>query len=130
MSETSDGSSADYYVLPEGAEQLQDLISYRNMNGQLAEIFRACYRYGLASHSAKMRDAKKMLFYAQAEVKRLEMYESEPAPKPYDVIRTGPRTWSLMDGQRALSQEEIEALRIKQYANYHQNALPVEENVK
>lgn len=74
---TSDGSSADYYVLPAGAGQLQDLISYRNMNAQIGEIFRACYRYGKASHSAQLRDAKKILFYAHAEVKRLEREAEE-----------------------------------------------------
>ena len=68
----SDGSTADYYVLPEAATQLQDLISHRDMNSQIGEIFRACYRYGIVSHSDKMRDAKKIRFYAQAEVERLE----------------------------------------------------------
>ena len=72
MSARSDGSSADYYVLPKGATQLQDLISHRNMNAQIGEIFRACYRYGTASHSDQLRDAKKILFYAHSEVKRLE----------------------------------------------------------
>ena len=71
----SDGSTADYYELPkDDPKQLQDLISYRNMNGQVAEIFRACYRYGEVEHSEKLRDAKKMRFYADAEVKRLEKY--------------------------------------------------------
>ena len=70
----SDGSTADYYELPDGATQLQDLISYRNMNAQLGEIFRACYRYGIASHSDRLRDAKKIAFYAQAEIERLENY--------------------------------------------------------
>ena len=68
----SDGSTADYYVLPEGATQLQDLISHRNLNAQLGEIFRACYRFGMADHSDQLRDAKKIRFYAQAEVERLE----------------------------------------------------------
>jgi hypothetical protein len=72
----SDGSTAAYYELPADATELQHLISYRNMNGQIAEIFRACYRYGLASHSNRLRDAKKILFYAQAEVDRLTKYES------------------------------------------------------
>jgi hypothetical protein len=67
----SDGSTADYYELPEGATQLQDLISFKNMNAQVGEIFRACYRMGQVSHSPNLRDAKKILFYAQAEVKRL-----------------------------------------------------------
>ena len=69
---TSDGSTASYYELPNGASELQHLISHRNMNAQIGEIFRACYRMGLVSHSDELRDAKKILFYAKAEVARLE----------------------------------------------------------
>jgi hypothetical protein len=70
----SDGSTASYYELPEGATELQDLISYRSMNAQDGEMFRALYRKGMASHSDALRDAKKVLFYAKAEVDRLEKY--------------------------------------------------------
>jgi hypothetical protein len=70
----SDGSSASYYELPPGSSQLQDLISHRNMNAQIGEIFRAAYRYGQSSHSDKLRDAKKIRFYAEAEIARLEKY--------------------------------------------------------
>lgn len=76
----SDGSTADYYVLPEGATQLQDLISHRNMNAQIGEITRACYRYGMASHSDMLRDAKKIRFYAQSEVERLEKLTQAEEP--------------------------------------------------
>lgn len=69
--EKSDGSTASYYELPDGARELQDLISDRNMNAQIGEIFRECYRYGRASHSDEMRGIKKILFYANAELKRL-----------------------------------------------------------
>ena len=72
--EASDGATASYYELPKGAEQLQDLIAYLNLNAQLGEIFRACYRYGRAAHSDRLRDAKKIAFYAAAEIKRLETY--------------------------------------------------------
>ena len=77
----SDGSTADYYELPDGCAELQELISHRDMNAQIGEIFRACYRYGIVSHSDKLRDAKKMRFYADAEVKRLEKlaHKEEPA---------------------------------------------------
>ncbi len=75
---TSDGSTADYYELPAGATQLQDLISHRNLNAQDGEIFRAIYRKGRASHSDELRDARKVLFYAQAEVKRLEKLQATP----------------------------------------------------
>lgn len=71
----SDGSTASYYQLPKGAKELQDLISYRNMNSQIGEIFRACYRMGRAAHSDELRDARKILFYAQAEVRRLELLQ-------------------------------------------------------
>jgi hypothetical protein len=73
----SDGSTASYYELPAEASQLQDLISFRNMNAQDGEIFRAVYRKGRVSHSSQLRDAKKILFYAQAEVARLEKYQNE-----------------------------------------------------
>lgn len=76
----SDGSTAEYYVLPEAATQLQDLISHRDMNSQIGEIFRACYRYGIVSHSDKMRDAKKIRFYAQAEIERLEKLVKDEQP--------------------------------------------------
>ena len=67
----SDGSTASYYELPEGATELQELISAKNMNAQIGEIFRACYRYGEVSHSPEIRDVKKILFYAKAELERL-----------------------------------------------------------
>jgi hypothetical protein len=67
----SDGSTASYYELPNNASELQDLISAKNMNAQIGEIFRECYRYGRASHSDEMRGIKKILFYANAELKRL-----------------------------------------------------------
>ena len=70
----SDGSTASYYELPEDAKELQDLISCRNMNGQMAEIFRAVYRYGMVEHSPRLRDAKKIKYYIDAEIARLEKY--------------------------------------------------------
>jgi len=70
----SDGSTATYYQLPNGCSELQDLISHRDMNAQIGEIFRSCYRYGQASHSDQLRDAKKIRFYIEAEIKRLEKY--------------------------------------------------------
>lgn len=70
--ERSDGSSASYYELPDGASELQDLISDRNMNAQIGEIFRECYRYGRASHSDELRGIKKILFYANAELERIQ----------------------------------------------------------
>lgn len=87
--EHSNGATAGYYELPAGATQLQDLISDRDMNAQIGEVFRACYRYGRVSHSDKIRDAKKILFYAQAEVKRLEML-AEEVMAPADPVAAAP----------------------------------------
>tara|TARA_R110000782_G_scaffold181414_1_gene271707 strand:+ start:89 stop:865 length:777 start_codon:yes stop_codon:yes gene_type:complete len=70
----SDGSTASYYELPDKATELQHLIMYKDMNSQMGEIFRACYRYGQASHSDKLRDAKKIKFYIEAEIERLEKW--------------------------------------------------------
>ena len=67
----SDGSTASYYELPADCKELQDLISYKNMNAQMGEIFRETYRYGQASHSDLERGVRKILFYANAELKRL-----------------------------------------------------------
>ena len=89
----SDGSTAEYYELPEGATELQDLISFKNMNAQIGEIFRASYRYGQADHSEKLRDAKKIRFYINAEIDRLlklqaakEVKEHHP-PLPEEVAQ-------------------------------------------
>ena len=71
LAAVSDGSTASYYELPQDAKELQDLISYKDMNAQIGEIFRATYRYGQSSHSDKLRDAKKIRFYTDAEIKRL-----------------------------------------------------------
>ena len=70
----SDGSTASYYELPDDASELQHLISYKNMNAQIGEIFRSCYRYGIASHSDQLRDAKKIKFYIESEIERLETW--------------------------------------------------------
>ena len=69
----SDGSTASYYELPTGCTELQNLISHKDMNAQIGEIFRSCYRYGESSHSTKLRDAKKIKFYIDAEIARLEV---------------------------------------------------------
>ena len=80
----SDGSTADYYELPEGANELQDIISYKDMNAQIGEIFRACMRYGEVDHSPKIRDIKKIIFYANEELRRIEKYETVKEPIYWD----------------------------------------------
>ena len=67
----SDGTTAEYYELPKDSTELQHLISYKDMNAQIGEIFRECYRYGQASHCDPLRGVRKILFYAKAEEERL-----------------------------------------------------------
>ena len=66
-----DGWSTDYYQLPEDAEELQDLIEYRDMNFAMANIFKACYRYGHKANTTKEYDLNKIIWYARRELKRL-----------------------------------------------------------
>ena len=75
-SSKSDGLTAQYYELPEGATELHHIISHKNMNANLGEIMRSCYRYGEASHSDKLRDIRKIIAYAKFEEERLLKYEN------------------------------------------------------
>jgi hypothetical protein len=74
------------------------------MNAQDGEIFRAIYRKGKASHSDELRDARKVLFYAQAEVKRLEQVAADTEPAKERAVQ---------DYAEALKkiQEELQAHR-------------------
>jgi len=76
----SDGRTASYYQLPPGARELQDLISFKDMNAQIGECFRSCYRYGEASHSDRLRDIRKIIYYAKAEEERLLSLELRQRP--------------------------------------------------
>ena len=55
----------------------QHLISHKDMNAQMGEIFRAAYRYGESSHSDMLRDAKKIRFYIDAEITRIETLQAD-----------------------------------------------------
>ena len=74
---TSDGTTAEYYELPLNAKELQDIISADNMNAQIGEIGRAWKRYGKNHHSSRVRELNKIIYYANAEKKRLADYEGE-----------------------------------------------------
>lgn len=68
----SGGGNRNHYDLPEGAEQLQDLIEYRNMNGSVKDIFKACYRLGLKEGTSDIYDVEKIVFYSLRELGRLQ----------------------------------------------------------
>lgn len=66
------GGGANYYDLPIGATQLQDLIEYRNMNGNIKDIFKACYRMGLKDGTTDDYDMRKMVYYSLRELGRID----------------------------------------------------------
>jgi len=71
----SDGLTADYYKLPEGATELKHLIWFKNMNAQVGEIFRSAYRLNDCPHSDVIRNLNKIVAYAEQELERLKKYE-------------------------------------------------------
>lgn len=68
---TSDGGSTDYYKIPDGAADLQDLIEAKNMNFATGNIFKACYRLGEKVGTSGAYDLRKIIFFAERELKRI-----------------------------------------------------------
>jgi len=61
----SDGGPTDYYLLPEGATNLGDLMDERGMSHNRANIFKACYRLGMKEGTSIEYDLKKIKFFAE-----------------------------------------------------------------
>ncbi|RLA59768.1 MAG: hypothetical protein DRQ89_13655 [Epsilonproteobacteria bacterium] len=57
------GSTPSQYGLPEGAEDLQDLIEYRHMDFATANIFKACYRLGYKNE--RIYDLNKIKWFVE-----------------------------------------------------------------
>lgn len=66
------GADANYYKLPEGVRELQDLIEHRNMNFAIGNIFKASYRLGAKSGIDEIYDLEKIIFFAQREIDRIK----------------------------------------------------------
>ena len=64
------GWSSHYYELPPEAEELQDLIEYRDMNFAVGNIFKAAYRLGRKPGTDVKYDLEKIIWYAQRELSR------------------------------------------------------------
>lgn len=73
----SDGSSSDYYKLPPGAEQIQDLVEFKNMNFSMGNIFKAAYRMGQKAGNDDLYDIRKIIWYANRELERLTKLQQE-----------------------------------------------------
>lgn len=66
----SDGSSTSYYDLPPEAKDLGDLIEFKNMNFNVGNIFKACYRLGEKEGNDLRYDLNKIIYFAQRELAR------------------------------------------------------------
>lgn len=63
------GLTPSQYAIPPKAEQLQDLIEYRNMNFAIGNIFKACYRE--KESVDKLYEIRKIIWFAKREERRL-----------------------------------------------------------
>jgi len=68
----SNGWSTSYYEIPDFAKELQDLIEYKDMNFAVANIFKAAYRLGGKEGTDPAYDLRKIMWFAQRELDRLE----------------------------------------------------------
>lgn len=68
----SNGGSSSYYKLPSESKELDDLIIAKNMPWHIANIFKACYRYGEKAGQDKKYDATKILWFITKELENLK----------------------------------------------------------
>ncbi|MEY9719287.1 hypothetical protein ABIA22_001777 [Sinorhizobium fredii] len=71
----SDGGSSSYYLIPEGARDLLDLVEHKKMEFGIGNIFKACYRLGEKDGTSKRYDLNKIIFFAKRELARLPKEE-------------------------------------------------------
>jgi len=61
----SDGSTTEYYSIPDHATELRHLISAKAMSKSRGDIFKACYRLGEKEGTDTLYDLNKMKFFIQ-----------------------------------------------------------------
>jgi hypothetical protein len=66
----SNGGSTDYYDIPAGAKDLQDLIEHRGMNFAEGNVFKAVYRLGKKTGTDRAYDWNKIIWFAHRELQR------------------------------------------------------------
>ncbi len=87
MSKKSDGGSTNYYKIPEGARDLQDLIEFKKMNFGRGNIFKASYRLGEDGND-ELYDLNKIVWFAERRIKELDPGYRERV-QPHDVVEQG-----------------------------------------
>lgn len=66
------GWSTSYYKVPAFATELGHLIEHKNMNFNVGNIFKACYRLGEKTGTSALYDINKIIWFAQMEKQRIE----------------------------------------------------------
>jgi hypothetical protein len=98
----SDGSSTDYYKIPEGATDLIDLIEHKNMSFGVGNIFKACYRLGEKDGINAAYDLRKIIFFAKRALAAVERDQSINDPKVYEDEPKGIKLADLIALDEAL----------------------------
>ncbi len=70
-SHKSDGGSTNYYAIPPGTRDLDDLIDGLGMSFRIANIFKACMRFGKKDGTSQLYDLNKIIFFATRERDKL-----------------------------------------------------------
>lgn len=68
---TSDGGSSDYYKVPDGTRDIDDLIVHKKMPWRIANIFKACYRWDEKEGNDMLYDINKILWFGEREKEEL-----------------------------------------------------------
>ena len=68
---TSDGGSSDYYKVPEGTRDVDDLITHKKLPWRIANIFKACYRWDEKEGNDALYEINKILWFAEREKEEL-----------------------------------------------------------
>lgn len=63
------GLGNNYYNLPKGSTEIQDLIEHKDMSFSIGNIFKACYRLGQKPNVNRLYDLEKIKWFAEREIK-------------------------------------------------------------
>ena len=71
------GGSSKYYELPEGVEEIQDLIEAKGMSFSQGNIFKACWRMSSKVGTTRKYDLEKIIWFAERMLKE-EVNDGRP----------------------------------------------------
>lgn len=72
IAKTSDGGSSPYYAIMPGEKDAQDIIERKSMNFARGNVFKAAWRMGEKDVADELYDWKKIKWFAEREIARLE----------------------------------------------------------